>query len=330
MKRLAYLLAMAGIALMIVLVVRTGYRNILDLLALAGWNLFWLIPYHVVPVTLDAQGWRTLIKPCDPHGRVRLPVLVWIALVREGVGRLLPVASVGGDIVGIRLLILRGLEGAAAAASVVVEVILSLTSQYLFTATCVVVLITILDTNAFTSDWLIAMAITFPLPLMLLLVLGKGRIFQRFERFAERLLGGRPRLKTLIEGGADLDTAIGALIARRGRLVLNVFWQFAGMVAGSLEVWFALRLLGHPVSPAAAIALESVTLTIRYLAFLVPVGLGVQEAGLMAFGEVLGLGPDTALTLSLIKRMRELLVGVPALISWQIVEGWHWRVTGRD
>jgi hypothetical protein len=34
--------------------------------------------------------------------------------------------------------------------------------------------------------------------------------------------------------------------------------------------------------------------------------------------------PETALALSLVKRVRELLLGVPGLIVWQIAEGRHW------
>jgi hypothetical protein len=47
----------------------------------------------------------------------------------------------------------------------------------------------------------------------------------------------------------------------------------------------------------------------------------VQEAGIVIFGHMAGVGGDVALSLSLAKRMREILFGVPALVSWQVVEG---------
>ena len=98
-------------------------------------------------------------------------------------------------------------------------------------------------------------------------------------------------------------------------------WQVTGMVSGSLETWLALRWLGHPVPFGAAIALESLTLAVRNFAFLVPAGLGVQEASLIGFGALLGINGELALALSLAKRMREILFGVPALLSWYWVEG---------
>ena len=55
--------------------------------------------------------------------------------------------------------------------------------------------------------------------------------------------------------------------------------------------------------------------------FLVPAGLGVQEAGLMGVAHLLGIGTDVAIALSLAKRMRELAFSLPQLIAWQWIEG---------
>jgi hypothetical protein len=53
----------------------------------------------------------------------------------------------------------------------------------------------------------------------------------------------------------------------------------------------------------------------------VPGALGVQEAGLIIFGHSLGLDAELALAISMTKRMRELLCGLPSLLSWQWFEG---------
>ncbi len=84
------------------------------------------------------------------------------------------------------------------------------------------------------------------------------------------------------------------------------------------EVWLALSFLGHPVSLLSAMMLESLGQAVRAGAFAVPGALGVQEGGYVMLGRVLGLGPETALALSLAKRVRELLLGIPGLIAWQL------------
>ena len=104
---------------------------------------------------------------------------------------------------------------------------------------------------------------------------------------------------------------------RVGRLVLAGALQFAAVVSGCFEIWFVLRLFGHPVGWGSALVLESMIQAVRHLAFVVPAGIGVQEAGLVVFGHALGVGGEMALAVSMVKRMREVLCGVPALLSWQ-------------
>ncbi len=81
-----------------------------------------------------------------------------------------------------------------------------------------------------------------------------------------------------------------------------------------------LAWFGHPVSYPAVLALESVAHAARHFIFIVPAGLGVQEAGLIGVGHLLGLDMDVALALSLAKRARELLYGLPSLALWQWLE----------
>ena len=90
---------------------------------------------------------------------------------------------------------------------------------------------------------------------------------------------------------------------------------------GAIEVWIALWALGSPRSYAHAYVLESLGQGLRSVAFLVPGSLGVQEGGYLVIGGLLGLSPQTALGLALVRRVRELAFGVPGLIAWQWVAG---------
>ncbi|HEV7441658.1 MAG TPA: hypothetical protein VGO18_03625, partial [Steroidobacteraceae bacterium] len=92
-------------------------------------------------------------------------------------------------------------------------------------------------------------------------------------------------------------------------------------VSGSFEIWFALRLFGQPVGVAEALILESMVQAFRHVAFMVPASLGVQETVLVVFGHTLGVGAETAIAVSLVKRLREVVYGVASLVSWQWMEG---------
>jgi hypothetical protein len=155
------------------------------------------------------------------------------------------VANIGGEIAGIRMVCRTGGDPASIAASVVVEVLLTIINQLVFAVAGVLILL--------------------------------------------RLTGK-----------------------------VAIAWQLAGSAAGAIETWLVLRWLQHPVGIGTALALESLTQAIRHFIFVVPAGLGVQEAGLVGFGYLVGLGNDASIALSLAKRMREILFGVPALLYWQL------------
>jgi putative membrane protein len=311
-----------GLGAMILLIAQEGARAILSLLSRAGWVLFLLVPLHALPLLLDVLGWRVLIA-----GRSRLCALFFIACIREAVNRLLPLGSVGGELVGIRLLAQQGLDGTMAAASVIVELAVTLATQYLFVVLGVVCLLRLTDAMRLSGGLLVGLCASLLLLALFIALLRNGAIFGRLERVAERLLRLNAPASSVLWQGARLDAAIRELFAAHGRLARTLFWQFAGLVVGCAETWLALRWLGHPVGLAAALALESLTQAARHLFFLVPAGLGVQEAGLIGVGHLLGIGTDVAIALSLAKRMREILFGLPALVAWQWIEGRRGWVT---
>ncbi len=161
----------AGLATLVALMAHEGLGTIFETLLRAGWGLFWIVPFHALPLLLDAEGWRALLRPRDPQGLATRPFLLWVAAVREAVSRLMPVASIGGEIVGIRLVLLRPLNGAAVAASVIVEVLLTLVNQILFTAIGLALLLTLVKKTPLvdTMLWGLAASAAAPLALGLLL-----------------------------------------------------------------------------------------------------------------------------------------------------------------
>jgi hypothetical protein len=79
--------------------------------------------------------------------------------------------------------------------------------------------------------------------------------------------------------------------------------------------------LGAPVALGAALVIDSLISGLRSAAFMVPQALGVQEGGYILLGALFGLTPEVALALSLVRRARDLVIGVPVLVAWQISEG---------
>jgi len=324
MKRFAYLTGLLGLIALTALVAHQGVGDVAHILAQGGWLLLLLVPFHGLPLLLDAQGWRVLLAPVDPGRHAGLGFLWWVAGVREAVGRLLPTLTIGGDLVGIRLARMRVADTTAVAASVVVEAMVTLFAHYLYSVLGVLMLLLAMDTGGHGTVILAGLLLSLPVPVLFAVSLRHGGIFEKLEGAARRLFGEDNRIAVMIDG-TRLDAQIRLLNQRRSVLLKAVAWQFAGLMVGTLEVWFALMLLGHPVPIWQALAIEALTQAARQVAFFVPAGLGVQEAVVLLLGHMLGVDPQTSLSLALVKRAREILYGVPALLSWQWMELRRWR-----
>ena len=100
-------------------------------------------------------------------------------------------------------------------------------------------------------------------------------------------------------------------------------------MSAAFGTWLALALIGSPIPFAAAVAIESLLCAARSATPFVPAAIGVQEAGYAVMMPLFGLPAEIGLAVSLLKRAREIAVGVPVLLSWQVAEGGH-ALRGRN
>ena len=303
--------ATVGLAVLVVFAARARAADVAAALRGAAWPLLAASLYRMVPLALNAASWRALIPPSR---RPRWRTIVWLRWIGEAVNGLLPAAQIGGDFARARLLTAGGVPAADATAAMVADVSIGAITQVVFTLLGAVALILRANVGAPARQHLGWLA----------LVIGVGALtaaaLLAVARFGvSRALNAMPlhlhsrwavRLKA---GGAGIDRALRQMRRRPGVLLAASLWHLAGWLAQVGETWLVLRLLGHPVSWAAALAIESLAAGARGAAFVVPGGIGVQEGALVAVSAAFGVAVPTALALGIIKRGRELLVGAPAL-----------------
>jgi putative membrane protein len=314
-KRAALFALLIGISAIVGLTVHEGVRSVASVIARGGWIILLLVPIHALPLLPDALGWRSLLDR-----QVPVRVLFWIASVRQAVGRLLPVASVGGELVGIRLLSRHAVRASDATASVVVEVLMTMVGEFIFVLMGIFCLAKLSGAAHVATLLLIGLALTLPLIVAAALLLRHGSSFERLQRLAQRIFLRNRDPNQLAAAGAETDAAIRELCRQPSRLLRAASWQLFSMLVGCIETWAALRWLAGDGNFLHALVLESLSQAARHIVFIMPAGLGVQEVSLLALGQLLGIGGDAALALSLAKRMSEVLYGIPALLSWQWFE----------
>lgn len=305
-----------GLALFAGLIVYQGLGDILAVLAVGGWSLGWVVAFHLIPLIVDALGWRALLA--NPHRR-GIVELSWMRWIGESINSLLPVAQVGGDLVRVRLLKRVGVPGAVSGASVIVDLTVGIIMLIPFALLGIGLLLREGGTTQAAAKLGVGIVIFTAVAASFYLAQRAG-VFLALVRAIEGLAGGR-EWHSLTGGAAALDREVAGRYAQGRVVAIACGWRFVAWVLGAGEISLALYFLGHPVTITDALILESLGQAIRTAAFAIPGALGVQEGGFVVLGGILGLTPETALALSLVKRLRELALGLPGLIAWQIIEG---------
>ncbi|CAA7616550.1 lysylphosphatidylglycerol synthase domain-containing protein [Magnetospirillum sp. SS-4] len=305
-------LALIGVVLGVAWWLREGFGDVKGALDTAGWTgVVILAFYHMLPMTLCGLGWNVL--------QTGLPLRLFVMgrWIRDGIGELAGFLPLSGEVAGVRLLAARGMRTADASAVVVVDVTAEAVAQAIFSLLGVALWLRNYPESEVTRWALIAMALSVP-GLAAFVALQRSALTRFLETLPSRLM---PRTWEAPDADAGIHAAIHAVYADRRRVLSSVAWHVAAWIAGAGEAWVALHLLGHPLDFADVLALESIIFAIRSIAFMVPAAIGVQEGGYMIVGALLGLPTEIALAVSLLKRGRELLLGLPALLAWHFAEG---------
>lgn len=307
--------ALLGLAVVTLLIGYFGFGTVGQAFLSAGWGMVAIACYHMLALGCAAMAWRTLVQRTW-----QAPFLVyfWARWIRESVNGLMPVGQVGGDIVGARLLAIRGAGAAVAGAGAVVDKTVEVFSQFVFSLFGVALLLYVSAEKSL--GWSVAIGLLIFAPLLVGFVVAQRMgMFRLLERFLLKLEGKSSWLS--LGDVSGLHDKILELYGDRRALVRSFFFHLLTWVLGIGEVWLTAYFMGFELGLFEAAIIESLAQAVRSAGFVIPGSLGVQEGGYLLFGTMFGLSPEVALGLSLVRRVRQLLIGIPGLIAWQISEG---------
>jgi len=305
-----------GLALTAWLVSAASLTAVIQSITTIGWGVLAVVMVRAVMIAANGVAWAGLLAHL-----INVPTRVFVLLrwVREAVDELLPVAYVGGGLVGARMLTFWRVSGAVAVASAAVDLLLQIVAQALFALFGALLLMHLIGTrNVLPSAILGAVAAV--------IVIGGFYIVQRYggARAIDRaliLLSSRVASHTPATPEPGLQLAMDVIWnGRRFYIVMALLVHAFAWTLGTLEVWFALYFMGWPVTLEQAVILESLGASISIAAFIIPGSWGVQEAGYVLIGHILGLPVQFSLPLSLVKRIPDFLLGVPGLLIWHALE----------
>ena len=316
LKWVPILTGAAGIGLSMWLLKSLGLRRIGDLIAHAGWwGILAVVAFHGVQLLCSAAGWRAIAG--SPAARETLGTYAGLRWIREAVNNLLPLAQVGGEVVAWRLLRQRGARLPDAIAGTIADLTLEMLTQIVFTAAGVILLQASVPDSGIAArvvaGLLVASAVMAGL--FAAVRLGLTETIEMGLLRVGRWIGWAGAAH--VEG---LNLALMACYRQPGRVARSALWHMFSWLLGGAEVWLALRLLGADESIGAGLVIESLGQAAKALGFAVPGALGVQEGGYIIVCGAFGVSADFAIALSLLKRLREVVLGIPALVVWQHCE----------
>ena len=310
MKRISILLALAGLAVSALLVAWFDAGQVLGVALSVGWRGFGVLSLWQAGLFLMlGLAWATVLPGVRPG------VLVWGRMVRDAATTCLPFSPVGGFVLGARAITVRGVAWPTAAAGTVVDVTAELIGQFLFSVFGLLTLVLLRP----GSPLLLPAGVT--LAVAGLLAAAAVR-FRRVVGRGLRGLGGR-LLGEWFRGQGGLDrvrTEINRLHSDPRRLLLASMVHLLGWFSTGVGTWISLHLLGFEAAMLPILALEALLDALVAATFVVPGAVGVQEAGYVGLGAAFGVPPDLALSVSLLRRARDLALGLPILLVFQWIE----------
>ena len=314
MRIFAPIAGILGLALLTGLIAYFGFASVMQAALSSKWGTALVVLARAAALAGCGIGWWFLLTPKGPGPHI----FIALRFIREAINALFPFAVVGGDIIGARLLAHFGPAMSLAIASVLIDIFVQVVSLLIFVGTGVGIVLDVPGPHRLSTVTFVMLAIALPAVTGFFLALNFGA----FDPVVRWLVDfGEKRRWSMFAHVIDLGDRLQQIWRNHRGLSGSFFVHLATVFFGAAEVWIAFYFMGHPVSAAAAIAIESIGQGGKAAAFMLPGGIGVQDGTMIAASAIFGVPAELALAMALIKRVPDLVLGIPSLLVWQALEG---------
>ncbi len=307
-------LGLAGLLLATLLVGWFGFGRVLGGVLSVGAPGFVLVcAWQMVLFAALGLGWFVLL----PAGSYWRPwVAIWGRMVRDAAGGLLPFSLVGGFVLGARAVTLHGIAWPQATASTVVD----LTAEFIAQIGLVLIGVALLAARQPQAAllWQVAAGVAAATVGGLVFVWLQRSGARPLLRLSRRMLGNAfPNLDGQLSA---VQLGVADIYAEPWRVALALAFHLAAWLGTGMASFIAFRLLGAGIGLADALGIEALLHAVLAAAVLVPGYAGVQEAAYAGVAPLFGQPAELALAVSLLRRARDVALGVPILLAWQLAE----------
>ena len=297
-----------------------GGTEALDLINKKRNKLYFLFLAHIPTLYFDSLTWFILLKKRSLSFFWSF-IITWIA---QTSGKFFPTGNVTGEFVRIYLGIKKGLSSHEASSTVFADLILATFSLFII-GLLSFFLVVFRDSALIDSDYnhyiYFSLVLIFSGCVFFYLLI-KRRLLRHLIRKTKPIFDIKLN-KNKILFFIKLEISLYHLTKKKAVVSKALFFRLIGWLAGAFEIYVFLLIIDVNASFVDVILIESFTGIIRAVAFFVPAGIGVQELAFVAIGSYVGLSPSISFSIAIGRRIREFLVGVPAIIAWFGIFGKH-------
>jgi len=273
----------------------TDLNETFRLLGSLGWGLLWIPLCTFVAYLLGTAGWYF----CLEDRSVSLARLFVYRLAGETVGLFNPASIVGGDIIKSGYLEQHGIPRDDAARSVVLSRIMAVISQILLMIVSATWLLWRLPVQV--SLWPVLLV---PGIILLLIKPLKNYLTSRKPQWMKKVREFMRGLKRFMK--ANPRAAVASFV------FFLLHW-----VAGSLELYIILKLLGHTIPVFYGVFMDMGVILVKSVGAFIPGQLGIEELGNKLVLEIVGIASHQVwLSVTILRRSRQLFWAIPGFLIY--------------
>ncbi|MBE9167548.1 flippase-like domain-containing protein [Pleurocapsales cyanobacterium LEGE 06147] len=316
MKYLKFLFLGLGFVLLGLILRRTDLKEVWHHITLVGWvGMAVVIIFYFLEFLSDVCAWLLTFKsiPMTPKWTSRLFL---IYMIGAAFNRVTPLASLGGE--SFKAVILKThyqIGYQETGASIILTKTLNTMSLVLFVA---IGFFPLLVSEQFSTSFKTVTGLSFA---VFAFCIAMFFLVQRF-RLASWItyrLGHFPlgeRLAKLLHNLRSVDDRLVEFYTNPSRMRNGLIVAFLNWPLGALEIYFLMQFLRHPITLADAWLLDSVAQLVRAGTFFIPANIGTLEGSLVVLGAAITGSPELGLTISVIRRFKDILWILLGLLIW--------------
>jgi glycosyltransferase 2 family protein len=306
---------LAGVALFLVLIWLVGAASVGHLLLTVGWSVV-LLPFpHILVAVFETLGWWFAFsrQGCP----LPFATLFRFAFAVKAVQGVTPSLSQAGEVAKLHLLLQAGVGPDLATASLVTAKTTVVTAELTFIILGFAASLGYVSIDPALKMGTVVGVVVLAVALAGVLIWQWLGVFRPVVRLGRRL----PVLRRFFERHEALLLSTDAilkeyLVEHRRRFWASALAYFVFWLAGSLETWFTMWMIGLPVSVFVMLFIHVWLAVVTRLTAFVPANLGTAEAGALMVFALVGLPAEGALAFSLLRRFRQLVWIAVGLAVW--------------